>query len=333
MNFLAAYNGGDDDSSESSAHEAPVQVAEPAKPTAFVSVNPLFADLPPPQQAASAESAVRASGRIGARLRQQEMSNSSGEPSLVHKFATRLVDAAAVRERELRLAEQREADEAIEKELHGGASLAEKRSAAAALSDAAAATKGPLFSALLPPPKRSRALGVEEVLKPADVVDLPPPREAEPEATPAAAPVTAKPKLSYAQSLMAELETAYADESAAVYANPKFDPAHDYAATSDWNGEAAHDLPSSFTGRHAAPVEAMRAVSASTLLQKSSAESEMQAPKTGTEFTGFTPTLSGRRRGALTYAAHVALSNQTQLEEKWRLGSQAKRDARSRYGF
>jgi len=59
----------------------------------------------------------------------------------------------------------------------------------------------------------------------------------------------------------------------------------------------------------------------------------MQAPKIGTEFTGFTPTLSGRRRGALTYAAHVALSNQTQLEEKWRTGSQAKRDARARYGF
>ncbi len=321
MNLLQGYQS-DSDSQESTSDAAPPQ-------STFKSNNALFVDLPPPRNTQSAPSTE---GRlIGTRLR---VGAGATEVSLVQKFAP--IDVDAVRERELKLVAQQREDEALERELHGGSSLAQKRAASAA----AVATQGHGFASFLPAPKRGKTVEIDEVLKPADAVELPL-IDGVPAASVASLPVersqvVPKPAASFAQSLMADLEHAYASSAAApVYANPKFDPSQDYAvyAAADDDTPATADLPTSFTGRHGASIESMRSISASTLLQKSSAESEMEAPKVGSEYSGFTPTESGRRRGALTYAAHVAISNQSQLEDKWRAGALKKKEARSKYGF
>jgi hypothetical protein len=340
MNFLQGYQSesdsegdGDNASHSKSSHEQQQQQQQQQQST-FKSTNALFADLPPPrpsQQAASDESSQHTGRLIGSRLRP---SASTTEVSLVQKFAP--IDTDAVRERQLKLAAQQKEDEALEKELHGGSSLAQKRAASAA----AVAAQAQGFSSFLPAPKRGKTVAIEDVLKPADAIELPA-RDTVTDAALASVPSSersqtapaSKPQASFAQSLMADLEHAYSKTTPApVYANPKFDPSRDFAAF-DATPASTVDLPASFTGRHAASIDSMRSISATALLQKSSAESEMEAPKMGTEFTGFTPTESGRRRGALTYAAHVALSNQSQLEETWRAGSLKKKEARSKYGF
>ena len=49
--------------------------------------------------------------------------------------------------------------------------------------------------------------------------------------------------------------------------------------------------------------------------------------------TGFTATAGGKRRGQITYLAHLALANQSELEKQWKRGYSAKKEARQRYGF
>jgi hypothetical protein len=358
MNALAGY-GSDSESeeegstaqvNENKATVEPIETPIVEAPTTITRVSKgIFSDLPPPSSYGATSSTPSSStGRIGARLREKN-NFSMSEASLVQKFAP--IDLEAVRERERRLAEQARDDEELERELHNGASLAQKRAASAARSEATAAA-GPLFSAMLPPPKRTRqTVGVDDVLKPADVVELPTvdvsPADAARQAnnaatlttTPIVAPVrtavAAKP--SFAASLVSELESSYTSKpiAAAAFANPKFDPSADYsayAAASPFDNAMA-DLPASFVGRHSVTPDAIQTVTAASLLSKTSAESQMEAPQMGEQFTGFAHSESGRRRGNISYLAHHAISNQKELEERWRVGGQARKSTRSRYGF
>jgi hypothetical protein len=339
MNALAGYGSDSSENEEGSAEQKQVDEASTAVVTSTRVSKGIFSDLPAPSGIGAASTAT--TGRIGARLREKN-NFSASEGSLVQKFAP--IDLEAVRERERRLAEQAQDDEALERELHHGSSLAQKRAASVARSEAAAAA-GPLFSAMLPPPKRTRqTVGVEDVLKPADAVDVPTvdalPVDASRQAS--APPVVARPpaptaKPSFAASLVSELEASYTSKpatTAAALANPKFDPSADYsmyAATAA--SDAMADLPASFVGHHSVSSDAIQTVTAASLLAKTSAESQMDAPQMGEQFTGFAHSESGRRRGQISYLAHHAISHQKELEEKWRVGGQARKSARSRYGF
>lgn len=354
MNALLAGYASDSESEEASTEQGAttaVATTEPTIPAAAAVVvaaptstrvsKGIFSDLPPPSSVGAAPTA----GRIGARLREKN-NFSHSEASLVQKFAP--IDLEAVRERERQLADEARDDEVLERELHHGASLAQKRAASVARSEAAASA-GPLFSSMLPPPKRTRqTVGVDDVLKPADVVDVPTvdalPVDASRQANaaraaPTAAARTVPAKPSFAASLVSELESSYVSKpiAAAAFANPKFDPSADYqayatAATSAYD-ETVVDLPASFIGRHSVTADAIQSVTAASLLAKTSAESEMDAPQMGEQFTGFAHSESGRRRGQISYLAHHAISHQKELEEKWRLGGQARKHSRSRYGF
>jgi hypothetical protein len=125
--------------------------------------------------------------------------------------------------------------------------------------------------------------------------------------------------------------------AAAAFANPKFDPSADYsayAAASPFDNAMA-DLPASFVGRHSVDTGTrFKTVTAASLLSK---DERGESDGSARRWASNSPVLHIRNRAGdvenISYLAHHAISNQKELEERWRVGGQARKSTRSRYGF